>query len=192
MPNSYSFSIAKRQCFQYGLVYKKSVQSELKKYRMASSIEPALRGKSFKGRAELREVEVRFEAAHLIDKWQCPLHDICLAMHKKIYGHHLQRKFQLESLIAASADDATVANMLHNSTRRLGEEESWHLDQTPANYYSPLMMVRLPWRQHKLLAPIITAMKAFCGLGTTIGFTRPRPTFTLAENLRQRAKVTRA
>lgn len=62
---------------------------------MASSIEPALRGKSFKARAELREVEVRFEAAHLIDKWQCPLHDIYLAMHKKIYGHHLQRKFQL-------------------------------------------------------------------------------------------------
>lgn len=37
--------------------------------------------------------------------------------------------FSLESLIAASADDAVVANMLHNSTWRLGEEESWHLDQ---------------------------------------------------------------
>lgn len=37
--------------------------------------------------------------------------------------------FSLESLIAASADDAVVANMLHNSTWRLGEEASWHLDQ---------------------------------------------------------------
>ena len=40
-----------------------------------------------------------------------------------------KENFSLESLIAASADDATVANMLHNSTWRLGEEESWHLDQ---------------------------------------------------------------
>jgi len=37
--------------------------------------------------------------------------------------------FSLESFIATSADDAVVANMLHNSTWRLGEEESWHLDQ---------------------------------------------------------------
>lgn len=37
--------------------------------------------------------------------------------------------FSLESLITASANDAVVANMLHNSTWRLGEESSWHLDQ---------------------------------------------------------------
>ncbi|MBR7799134.1 DUF6882 domain-containing protein [Undibacterium fentianense] len=35
----------------------------------------------------------------------------------------------LDAFIAASADEAQIANMLHNSTWRLGEEKSWHLDQ---------------------------------------------------------------
>lgn len=39
------------------------------------------------------------------------------------------RENNLDALIAASADEAQVANMLHNSTWRLGEEKSWHLDQ---------------------------------------------------------------
>lgn len=39
------------------------------------------------------------------------------------------REATLDVLIAASADEAQIANMLHNSTWRLGEEKSWHLDQ---------------------------------------------------------------
>ncbi|MBC3831088.1 hypothetical protein H8K33_06180 [Undibacterium amnicola] len=39
------------------------------------------------------------------------------------------REASLDALIAASADEAQIANMLHNSTWRLGEEKSWHLDQ---------------------------------------------------------------
>lgn len=35
----------------------------------------------------------------------------------------------LEAFIAASADEAQVANMLHNSSWGLGNEQSWHLDQ---------------------------------------------------------------
>ena len=40
-----------------------------------------------------------------------------------------KQKNTLEALIAASADDAQVANMLHNSQWGLGNEQSWHLDQ---------------------------------------------------------------
>jgi hypothetical protein len=40
-----------------------------------------------------------------------------------------QREKNLEAYIANSAQEAQVANMLHNSTWRLGEEKSWHLDQ---------------------------------------------------------------
>jgi hypothetical protein len=39
------------------------------------------------------------------------------------------REKNLDAYIASSADEAQVANMLHNSTWRLGEETSWHLDQ---------------------------------------------------------------
>lgn len=39
------------------------------------------------------------------------------------------REKNLDAYIAASADEAQLANMLHNSTWRLGEEKSWHLDQ---------------------------------------------------------------
>lgn len=39
------------------------------------------------------------------------------------------REDNLDAFIAASANEAQIANMLHNSTWRLGEEKSWHLDQ---------------------------------------------------------------
>lgn len=39
------------------------------------------------------------------------------------------REKNLDAFIAASANEAQVANMLHNSHWRLGEEQSWHLDQ---------------------------------------------------------------
>ena len=40
-----------------------------------------------------------------------------------------QREKNLEAFIATSAEEAQVANMLHNANWKLGEEESWHLDQ---------------------------------------------------------------
>lgn len=40
-----------------------------------------------------------------------------------------RRENNLEALIASSADDAQLANMLHNTNWGLGNEQSWHLDQ---------------------------------------------------------------
>ncbi len=39
------------------------------------------------------------------------------------------REKNLDAFIAASAEEAQTAMMLHNANWRLGEEQSWHLDQ---------------------------------------------------------------